>query len=79
MFGMLHDCFDTVLDLWLIYSFSYADWWQRLDNLQASYGLCQPTILRQDMLHSVLFVVVVILISTVTNLPFKIYSTFVIE
>ena len=79
MFGMLHDCFDTVLDLWLIYSFSYADWWQRLDNLQASNGLCQPTPLRQDMLHSVLFVVVVILISTVTNLPFKIYSTFVIE
>jgi STE24 endopeptidase len=31
------------------------------------------------MLHSVLFVVSLIFISTLTNLPFKIYSTFVIE
>ena len=31
------------------------------------------------MLHSVLFIVAIILISTLTNLPFKIYSTFVIE
>jgi STE24 endopeptidase len=31
------------------------------------------------MLHSVIFVVSLILVSTLTNLPFKIYSTFVIE
>ena len=31
------------------------------------------------MLHSVLFVILLILISTLTNLPFRIYSTFVIE
>lgn len=28
MFGMLHECFDTVVDLWFIYSLTYASWWQ---------------------------------------------------
>ena len=79
MFGMIHECIDSLIDLWFIYSFAYAKWWRQLDTLQSNYGLCQDSVLRQDMLHSVLFVVSLIFISTLTNLPFKVYSTFVIE
>lgn len=79
MFGMIHELVDTLIDLWFIYTFAYSKWWNWLDTVQFDYGLCQSIKLRQDMIHAVVFVVTLSLVSTVLGLPFKIYSTFVIE
>lgn len=28
VFGMFHECVDSLIDLWFIYSFAYAEWWK---------------------------------------------------
>lgn len=63
--------------LWIF--FWYVAIWNWMDGLIATFSLCADDAYRNDILQAYLFTVLVTMIETLLNLPFSIYSTFVIE
>lgn len=59
--------------------YGYARVWTFAAGLIHSLGWCQESALRQDMLHGVVFTVLLSWIWMLVKLPFSIYATFVIE
>ncbi len=39
-FGMVHECFESAVELFFIYNLTHATWWKMLDGFQTNIGLC---------------------------------------
>ena len=78
-FGMIHKLFDTALEALLWIMFWYVAIWNWMDGLMSSFGLCSDEPYKNDIMQAYMFTVLVTLIESFLNLPFSLYSTFVLE
>lgn len=78
-FKIFSEFVTQAVEFLMLYQYVYAELWSQTDYLQASAGLCMSTPLAQDMVHSVMFSIVLSLVQMAIGLPFSIYKTFVIE
>lgn len=78
-FSILHRLFDTTLEALMWVFFWYVAIWNWMDGIMNTFALCSDTPWKNDILQAYLFSVLVTLIEILLNLPFSLYSTFVIE
>ena len=78
-FGMIHKLFDTALEALLWVLFWYVAIWNWMDGMMSSFGLCSDEPYKNDIMQAYMFTVMVTLIESFLNLPFSLYSTFVLE
>ena len=78
-FTIIHKLFDAGIEVLLWVFLWYVAIWNWMDQTQANLGLCGDEPYKNDMIQAYLFVVIVQLIESFLNLPFTIYSHFVIE
>lgn len=78
-FSILHKLFDTTLEALMWVFFWYVAIWNWMDGIMNTFALCSDTPWKNDILQAYLFSVLLTLIEILLNLPFSLYSTFVIE
>lgn len=79
-FGFLTSFYSQIQSTAVICFFIMPYFWNLSDDiLVTTFGLTRSKSIRWEMYQSVTFTLITSLISTVVNLPFSIYSTFVIE
>ncbi len=78
-FSIIHAVFDAGIEAVLWIGFFYVAIWNWMDGLMQTFALCDETPWKNDILQAYLFSVFMTLIEIFINLPFSLYSTFVIE
>mmetsp|Transcript_23052 Transcript_23052/g.30661 ORF Transcript_23052/g.30661 Transcript_23052/m.30661 type:complete len:370 (-) Transcript_23052:99-1208(-) len=78
-FSVVHKLFDTALEALLWVFFWYVAIWNWMDHIMSSLGLCSDQPYRNDIMQAYIFTVMLSFIEALINLPFSIYSTFVLE
>ena len=78
-FSIIHKIFDTAIEAVLWIFFLYVVIWNWMDGFMAKFNLCADKPYVNDIMQAYLFSVFITLIDNLLNLPFAIYSTFVIE
>jgi len=78
-FSIIHKLFDTAIEALLWILFFYVAIWNWMNGLMSTFGLCADKPYVNDIIQAYMFSVMVALIDSMLNLPFSIYSTFVIE
>lgn len=78
-FSIIHAIFDAGIEAILWIGFFYVAIWNWMDGLMQTFALCDETSWKNDILQAYLFSVFTTLIEILLNLPFSLYSTFVIE
>jgi len=78
-FSIIHKILDAALEVLLWVFFWYVAIWEWMDSLLSGSALCSDTPYINDIMQAYLFVIMISLIEAMVNLPFSIYSHFVIE
>ena len=78
-FSIIHKLFDTAIEVLFWVLFWYVAIWNWTDGLLASFGLCADKPYVNDIMQAYIFSILTTLLESVINLPFSLYSTFVIE
>ena len=78
-FSIVHLLFDTAVEVLLWILFWYVAIWNWMDTLLNTFALCSDTPYVNDIMQAYIFSVFMSLIESMLNLPFSIYSTFIIE
>ena len=78
-FSILHKLFDAIVEALLWVFFLYVAIWNWMDGLMHTLALCADQPYVNDIIQAYIFSVMISLIDSMLNLPFSIYSIFVIE
>jgi len=74
-FGSVHGLFSQVLSTAIVWYHAYKYIWDRANEINGKIGLDQES----EIYQSLTFVLISNVFSTVVNMPFSVYSTFVLE
>lgn len=78
-FSMFKAIFTLTLEFCLWYFFVFIWIWNQVDSVMGKLNICQSVTYKNDMLQAYLFIVATTIMQMVIDIPFTIYSTFVIE
>ena len=78
-FSMFKAFFTLSFEFCLWYFLIFIWIWNQVDSMMGQLNICQSVAYKNDMLQAYLFIIITTIMSMVIDLPFSIYSTFVIE